>query len=65
MTVEFKTVAFKAASFGTKQDGEQEIGVIEGYASTWEVDQGNDQIEIGAFIASIADYKSRSKKVHA
>ena len=65
MTVEFKTVAFKAASFGTKQDGEQEIGVIEGYASTWEVDQGNDQIEIGAFIASIADYKSRSKKVPA
>jgi len=65
MTVEFKTVAFKAASFETKQDGELEIGVIEGYASTWEVDQGDDQIEMGAFIASIADYKARSKKVPA
>lgn len=39
------------------------IGVVEGYASTWDVDRGNDVILRGAFAKTIARHVSEGRQV--
>lgn len=39
------------------------IGVVEGYASTWDVDRGNDVIIRGAFAATIARHAGEGRQV--
>lgn len=57
-----KTFTFTGEVKKQNRDG-VEIGIVEGYASTWDIDRGADVIERGAFAKTIADHVSRGRSV--
>jgi HK97 family phage prohead protease len=65
MQLERKDFTFNPTSFEIKQDGDTEVGIIEGYASTWDTDLGNDQILKGAFLETIKEYEDGERNVPA
>ena len=64
MQLERKDFTFNPSKIEVKAD-DSSIGIIEGYASTWETDQGNDRILQGAFSETIQDYVDEGKSVPA
>ena len=63
MNIEHKTFHFKTTSVVTEQRNGVNIGIIEGYASTWELDRGGDQIIQGAFSKTIQDHMTKSRQI--
>lgn len=63
MNLEYKTFQFKATSVTTEQRNGVPVGIIEGYASTWELDRGNDQIKMGAFTKTIQDHMGKGRQI--
>lgn len=65
-----KTMNHQTMSFGfdavevkTVTKNGAEVGVIKGYASTWDVDRGGDQIKRGAFKETLRDHKGRGRPI--
>lgn len=65
--IEYKTVNFELVETKEIQKNNQNLGIIEGYASTYSnIDRGNDIIEKGAFKKTLKDFikKNRMIKMH-
>lgn len=60
--MEQKTYNFSVGEHKQLDINGQKIGVIRGLASTFEVDEDNDQIMPGAFRSSIEEHKSRNNR---
>lgn len=58
-----KTFHFKATNVMTEERNGIPVGILKGYASTWGIDRGNDQIMKGAFIKSIMRHKSDNRQI--
>jgi HK97 family phage prohead protease len=63
MNLEYKSVQFLATDVKQEERNGVQIGIIEGYASTWDIDRGNDEIKRGAFIKSLDRHKTNSRPV--
>lgn len=63
MNIEHKTARFELTSAETKNRDGVEYGVFEGYASTWDIDRGDDIILQGAFIDSIQRHQDNGRPI--
>ena len=58
-----KTFQFKADSVATEERNGVPVGILKGYASTWGVDRGGDQILKGAFAKTIQRHKDDNRQI--
>ena len=63
MNREHKTFHFKATNVASEQRNGVNIGIIEGYASTWELDRGDDMIMQGAFTKTISEHMNKGRQI--
>lgn len=61
--MEYKTLTFKATEVKTDNVNGVPVGVIEGYASTWDLDRGNDIIMQGAFTNTLAELAANGRTI--
>jgi len=60
---EVKALPFEITSVKSEVVNGVEVGIIEGYASTWDKDRGDDIILKGAFTDSIKEHKEKERPI--
>lgn len=58
-----KTVHFSGMEVKQETVNGVPVGIIEGYASTWDIDRGDDIIQLGAFSRSLAEMKACGRPI--
>lgn len=63
MDLEYKRLPFELTATKENERNGVKVGIIEGYASTWDLDRGNDIIVKGAFQDTVLDYQRKARPV--
>ena len=58
-----KVFSFKSLTVKSEERNGVPVGIIEGYASTFDIDRDDDQIMKGAFIQSIAAHRKEGRQI--
>jgi len=63
MELERKIIPFALTDTKEAERNGVKIGIIEGYAATWDLDRGNDIIQKGAFSLTVKDHQSKARPI--